>query len=68
MILLRLCSRFSKIPIMDGIKTDIQGMENISELPFYRSFKQGTDLSINGKYEEANTYYQQALNQLEDKK
>lgn len=32
--------------IVDGIQSDVQGMENISKLPFYQSFKEGINLTI----------------------
>lgn len=58
----------TKVSMMDGIASDVAGMENISQLPFYVSFKQGLNLSIENKLEEANQHYQQALNLLEDRK
>jgi hypothetical protein len=59
---------FSNPKIFDGIKSDVAGMENISKMPFYLSFREGLNLTLENKLEEANKHYQQALNLLEDKK
>ena len=63
-------ARFSNINVnmFDGIKSDVAGMENISKLPFYQSFKSGLNLTMENKLEEANQHYQQSLNLLEDSK
>ena len=50
--------------MQDGDKGDIQGMESISKWPFYQSFKQGMNLTVENKLEEANQHYQSALNLL----
>jgi hypothetical protein len=44
-------ARFSevKVNMFDGIPTDVAGMENISKLPFYQSFKQGLNLSLENR-------------------
>lgn len=41
-------ARFSNtnVNMFDGIKSDVAGMENISKLPFYQSFKSGLNLTI----------------------
>jgi hypothetical protein len=41
----------SKVTMMDGLPTDVAGMENISQLPFYLSFKQGLNLTLENKLE-----------------
>ena len=53
-----------RINMQDGDKGDVQGMESISKLPFYQSFKQGMNLTVENKLEEANQHYQSALNLL----
>lgn len=53
---------------MDGNKADVADLENISKLPFYQSFRTGLNLTIEGKLEEANQSYQEALNLLTDGK
>ena len=53
-----------RINMQDGDKGDIQGMESISKWPFYQSFKQGMNLTVENKLEEANQHYQSALNLL----
>lgn len=37
--------------MQDGDKSDVQGMESISKLPFYQSFKQGMNLTVENKLE-----------------
>lgn len=41
-------AHFSNInpKIIDGNEADVYGMENISKLPFYQSFKEGINLTI----------------------
>lgn len=41
-------ARFSSanINLIDGIKSDVAGMENISKMPFYQSFREGLNLSL----------------------
>jgi hypothetical protein len=57
-----------KVRMVDGIPSDVGGMENISQLPFYLSFKQGLNLTLENRLEEANQHYQQSLNLLDDRK
>jgi len=40
---------FSNPKILDGNKSDVAGMENISKLPFYQSFREGLNLSLENK-------------------
>lgn len=61
-------ARFSKISVFEGTQADVQGMENISKLPFYQSFREGLNLTMQNNLEEANKSFQQALNLLEDRK
>jgi hypothetical protein len=46
-------ARFSNVNVnmFDGIKSDVAGMENISKLPFYLSFKSGVNLTLENKLE-----------------
>lgn len=57
-------ARFSKINVVDGNQSDIKGMENISKMPFYQSFKEGLNLTMEKQFEEANKNFQKALNEL----
>ncbi len=41
----------AKVTMTDGIPSDVGGMENISQLPFYLSFKEGLNLTMENKLE-----------------
>lgn len=41
----------AKVTMTDGIPTDVSGMENISQMPFYLSFKEGLNLTLENKLE-----------------
>lgn len=41
----------AKVTMSDGIPADVSGMENISQLPFYLSFKEGLNLTLENKLE-----------------
>lgn len=44
--LIRLPFSQGKVNMVDGIPSDVSNMENISQLPFYVSFKQGLNLTL----------------------
>ena len=54
--------------MIDGSPNDVQGLENISGLPFYQSFKEGLNLTLEERLEEANLSFEKALNELEGQK
>lgn len=69
--MLRLAKRifgFSRVSVIDGSPNDVQGLENISGLPFYQSFKEGLNLTLEERLEEANLSFEKALNELEGQK
>jgi hypothetical protein len=43
--------RYFHIDIVDGKQMDVSQLENISNLPFYRSFKEGLNLTLENKLE-----------------
>ena len=56
--------RFSRVVIQEGTREDTTNMDKVSDMPFYRSFREGLHLTINNKLEEANVSFQTALNEL----
>lgn len=60
--------RHTKVSVQDGTAAEVEGMENISKLPFYQSFKEGLNLTMQNKLEEANQNFQKALNLLEERR
>ena len=45
-----------------------EDMKIIANMPFYRSFQEGVNLTHENSLEEANKQYQSALNQLEERR
>ena len=54
--------RFSRVVVQEGTHDDTANMDKLSDLPFYRSFREGLNLTLNNKLEEANISFQTALN------